>query len=106
MHSTFKSLVRTLTSSQRSNLHPQSSLFTLSILLSPQSLSSSSSVKAPKPEILEGLCHRLAVESLTFGKFIRLQSNNDYSFEIGMKKKPLLKLKWMKESIPRGEQYT
>ncbi|KAM7495136.1 hypothetical protein LguiB_029745 [Lonicera macranthoides] len=106
MHSTFKSLVRTLKSAQRSNLHPQSSLLSLSMLLSPRSFSPSPSVEAPQPQTLEGLRHRLAVESPTLGDFIRLQFNNDYSVEVGTKKKPLPKPKWMKESIPGGEKYT
>lgn len=106
MHSTFKSLARILESTQRSNLHPQSSLLSLSILLSPRSFSSPPSVEAPKPQTLEGLRHRLAVESPTLGDFIRLQSNDDYSVEVGTKKKPLPKPKWMKESIPGGEKYT
>ncbi|XP_039029482.1 lipoyl synthase 2, mitochondrial-like [Hibiscus syriacus] len=34
-----------------------------------------------------------------------LQSNNLYTVEVGTKKKPLLKPKWMKQSIPGGEKH-
>ncbi|THG15947.1 hypothetical protein TEA_008982 [Camellia sinensis var. sinensis] len=58
------------------------------------------------PQTLEGLRHRLAAESPTLTDFIRLQSTDDYSVEVGTKKKPLPKPKWMRESIPGGEKYT
>lgn len=38
--------------------------------------------------------------------FTRLQSDKEYSIEVGTKKKPLPKPKWMKEAIPGGEKYT
>ncbi|CDP14732.1 unnamed protein product [Coffea canephora] len=63
----------------------------------------------PSPQFartLEGLRQRLAEESPTLADFIKLQSENEYSVEVGTKKKPLPKPKWMKESIPGGEKYT
>ncbi|XP_031105477.1 lipoyl synthase 1, mitochondrial [Ipomoea triloba] len=80
--------------------------------LYPQSFSSSSSVPPSSPathqypQTLEGLRSRLAAESPTLGSFIRLQSDKEYSVEVGTKKKPLPKPKWMKEAIPGGEKYT
>lgn len=35
-----------------------------------------------------------------------MQNKDEYSVEVGTKKKPLPKPKWMKESIPGGEKYT
>ncbi|KAK4355881.1 hypothetical protein RND71_024852 [Anisodus tanguticus] len=58
------------------------------------------------PQTLEGLRHRLAAESPTLSDFINLQSDKEYSVEVGTKKKPLPKPKWMKEAIPGGEKYT
>ena len=63
----------------------------------------------PSPQFtqtLEELRQRLAEESPTLADFIKLQSENEYSVEVGTKKKPLPKPKWMKESIPGGEKYT
>ncbi|KAL2243834.1 lipoyl synthase 2, mitochondrial [Sesamum indicum] len=58
------------------------------------------------PPTLDGLRRRLAAESPTLAHFIKLQSDHSYSVEVGTKKKPLPKPKWMKESIPGGEKYT
>ncbi|PIM98758.1 Lipoate synthase [Handroanthus impetiginosus] len=58
------------------------------------------------PPTLDGLRRRLAAESPMLGDFIKLQSDQGYSVEVGTKKKPLPKPKWMKESIPGGEKYT
>ncbi|KAH6795467.1 hypothetical protein C2S51_036453 [Perilla frutescens var. frutescens] len=58
------------------------------------------------PPTLDGLRRRLADESPSLGEFIKLQSDHSYSVEVGTKKKPLPKPKWMKESIPGGEKYT
>ncbi|KAH9792522.1 Lipoyl synthase [Citrus sinensis] len=57
------------------------------------------------PQTLAGLRARLASESPALSDFIDLQSNNSYSVEVGTKKKPLPKPKWMKESIPGGDKY-
>ncbi|KAJ6996719.1 lipoic acid synthase family protein [Populus alba x Populus x berolinensis] len=66
-----------------------------------------SSTKQPPQfsQTLAGLRARLAVESPTLSDFIHLQSNNTYSVEVGTKKKPLPKPKWMREAIPGGEKY-
>ncbi|KAK4420475.1 Lipoyl synthase, mitochondrial [Sesamum alatum] len=58
------------------------------------------------PPTLDGLRRRLAAESPTLADFVKLQSDQSYSVEVGTKKKPLPKPKWMKESIPGGEKYT
>ncbi|XP_022867254.1 lipoyl synthase, mitochondrial-like [Olea europaea var. sylvestris] len=58
------------------------------------------------PPTLDGLRQRLAAELPTLADFTNLQSENHYSVEVGTKKKPLPKPKWMKESIPGGEKYT
>ncbi|KAJ9170997.1 hypothetical protein P3X46_019052 [Hevea brasiliensis] len=68
----------------------------------------SSLVEAAKPQFpqtLAGLRARLASESPSLSDFTDLQSNNSYSVEVGTKKKPLPKPKWMKEAIPGGEKY-
>ncbi|CAL5208406.1 unnamed protein product [Lathyrus oleraceus] len=54
---------------------------------------------------LAGLRARLATESPSLSDFISLKSDKAYSVEVGTKKKPLPKPKWMKESIPGGEKY-
>ncbi|GAB4846808.1 sphingosine N-acyltransferase subunit lip1 [Ancistrocladus abbreviatus] len=59
----------------------------------------------PPPQTLESLRQRLAIESPTLADFIRLRDNAEYSVEVGTKKKPLPKPKWMKESIPGGDKY-
>ncbi|KAF5767587.1 putative lipoyl synthase [Helianthus annuus] len=58
------------------------------------------------PQTLTELRHRLATESPSLNDFIRLSSDQEYSVEVGTKKKPLPKPKWMKESIPGGDKYT
>ena len=72
--------------------------------------SSSSSTAASEtfsqfPRTLTGLRERLAAESPSLSDFIDLQSSESYSVEVGTKKKPLSKPKWMKESVPGGEKY-
>ncbi|XP_022742291.1 lipoyl synthase 2, mitochondrial-like [Durio zibethinus] len=57
------------------------------------------------PPTLAGLRARLAVESPTISDFVDLQKDSQYSVEVGTKKKPLPKPKWMRESIPGGEKY-
>lgn len=97
MNSRFTSLV---SRSLKSNRHHY---------LLPQLFSSSTATPASPPQYpqtLEGLRHRLAAESPTLSDFTRLQSDNEYSVEVGTKKKPLPKPKWMKEAIPGGEKYT
>ncbi|KAL6951963.1 sphingosine N-acyltransferase subunit lip1 [Sarracenia purpurea var. burkii] len=109
MHSRYASLARSLKSNHQHLLCYRPSLLSLSTLLSPLSFSSSPSVDPPKlqnPQTLEGLRHRLATESPTLADFIRLQSTDEYSVEVGTRKKPLPKPKWMKEAIPGGEKYT
>ncbi|XP_015936218.1 lipoyl synthase 2, mitochondrial [Arachis duranensis] len=59
----------------------------------------------PPPQNLAALRARLAEESPSLSDFIALKSGNAYSVEVGTKKKPLPKPKWMKESIPGGEKY-
>ncbi|OAY34099.1 lipoyl synthase, mitochondrial isoform X1 [Manihot esculenta] len=56
-------------------------------------------------QTLAGLRARLASESPSFSDFTDLQSNDSYSVDVGTKKKPLPKPKWMKEAIPGGEKY-
>ncbi|KAL3821514.1 hypothetical protein ACJIZ3_007419 [Penstemon smallii] len=58
------------------------------------------------PSTLDGLRRRLAEESPTLSDFVKLQSDDNYSVEVGTKKKPLPKPKWMKEAIPGGDKYT
>ncbi|KAJ7981415.1 Lipoyl synthase, mitochondrial [Quillaja saponaria] len=57
------------------------------------------------PQTLAGLRARLAAELPSLSEFVDLQSNNSYSVQVGTKKKPLPKPKWMKEAIPGGEKY-
>ncbi|KAL1821682.1 hypothetical protein ACET3Z_016551 [Daucus carota] len=80
----------------------------LSTFTSSHSFSSSPSIESSKSQhqTLESLRHRLAAESPTLTDFIKLNSDEEYSVEVGTKKKPLPKPKWMKESIPGGEKYT
>ncbi|KAL6561389.1 sphingosine N-acyltransferase subunit lip1 [Orobanche minor] len=58
------------------------------------------------PPTLNGLRRRLSAESPTLADFLQLQSDQSYSVDVGTKKNPLPKPKWMKESIPGGEKYT
>ncbi|XP_035834401.1 lipoyl synthase, mitochondrial isoform X2 [Helianthus annuus] len=90
MHSRFKFLTRTLTNSN--------------LLTSISSRTFSSQIQ--HPQTLTELRHRLATESPSLNDFIRLSSDQEYSVEVGTKKKPLPKPKWMKESIPGGDKYT
>ncbi|KAL2932172.1 Lipoyl synthase mitochondrial, partial [Bienertia sinuspersici] len=60
----------------------------------------------PHSQTLDSLRRRLAEDSPSLDDFVRLQRNEDYSVEVGTKKNPLPKPKWMKESIPGGEKYT
>ncbi|PON80588.1 Lipoyl synthase [Parasponia andersonii] len=72
----------------------------------------SSSTQTPStasqfPQTLAGLRARLASESPTLSDFVEdLKSNNaPYSVEVGTKKNPLPKPKWMKESVPGGQKF-
>lgn len=69
----------------------------------------SSTVQTPQPEspqTLAGLRRRLSLESPSLSDFTRLRNDEEYSVEVGTKKKPLPKPKWMKEAIPGGSKYT
>uniref|UniRef100_F6I2C3 Lipoyl synthase, mitochondrial n=1 Tax=Vitis vinifera TaxID=29760 RepID=F6I2C3_VITVI len=81
------------------------SVLLLSSLISLRHCSSPPTNPEP-PQTLASLRHRLAVESPSLSDFVRLQTSDDYSVEVGTKKKPLSKPKWMKESIPGGAKYT
>ncbi|CAL5336687.1 unnamed protein product [Camellia sinensis] len=62
----------------------------------------SPSIEHPKtqyPQSLDDLRQRLAA-------IVRLQTIDEYSVDVGTKKKPLPKPKWMRESIPGGDKYT
>ncbi|KAE9599847.1 Lipoyl synthase 1 [Lupinus albus] len=60
---------------------------------------------APQSQTLAALRARLAEESLSLSDFTSLKSENAYSVEVGTKKNPLPKPKWMKLSVPGGENY-
>ncbi|KAL5730134.1 lipoyl synthase [Ranunculus cassubicifolius] len=62
--------------------------------------------KSEYPQTLASLRERLQSESPTLSDFIRLRDNEEYSVEVGTKKNPIPKPKWMKESIPGGAKYT
>ncbi|KAK2989229.1 hypothetical protein RJ640_024472 [Escallonia rubra] len=100
MHSRLASVARNVNSARRSTQPP--SLLSLSTLL----FSSTPAVHPQIPQTLEALRRRLASESPSLSDFVRLQSGSEYSVEVGTKKKPLPKPKWMKESIPGGDKYT
>ncbi|KAK1567841.1 hypothetical protein Q3G72_017341 [Acer saccharum] len=57
------------------------------------------------PQTLAGLRTRLVAESSSLTDFVDLQTSDSYSVEVGTKKKPLPKPKWMSESIPGGDKY-
>ncbi|KAF5740555.1 hypothetical protein HS088_TW11G00629 [Tripterygium wilfordii] len=57
------------------------------------------------PQTLAGLRDRLATETSSLSDFMNLQSNSGYSVEVGTKKKPLPKPKWMREAIHGGQKY-
>ncbi|KAK6142533.1 hypothetical protein DH2020_022881 [Rehmannia glutinosa] len=92
------------------SLKSKSSLFILSRFT--QFFSTAATPSPPHSDIqnysptLDGLRRRLADESPTLTDFTKLQSDQSYSVEVGTKKKPLPKPKWMRESIPGGEKYT
>ncbi|CAN1220592.1 Lipoyl synthase, mitochondrial, partial [Linum perenne] len=68
----------------------------------------STTIEPSKPKIEQTLSSfraRLAAESPVLSEFVNLQSDDSYSVEVGTKKKPLPKPKWMKEAIPGGEKY-
>ncbi|KAL5082165.1 hypothetical protein RYX36_010586 [Vicia faba] len=72
------------------------------------SSSTTTTTTSPPSELQQNLARlraRLATESPSLSDFISLKSDNGYSVEVGTKKKPLPKPKWMKESIPGGEKY-
>lgn len=91
MFSRFRAVARTLNSTAK----PFSS----------SSITTPSTPSSEFPQTLAGLRARLAEESPSLSDFIDLQYKNSYSVEVGTKKKPLPKPKWMKESIPGGEKY-
>lgn len=72
---------------------------------SSSSSTSASATSSQFPRTLAGLRERLAAESPSLSDFVGLQSSDSYSVEVGTKKKPLPKPKWMKESVPGGEKY-
>jgi lipoic acid synthetase len=76
-------------------LRPASRCFSSSSAVTPVTVTQS-------PKSLEALRARLANESPSLTDFIH---GDTYSVEVGTKKKPLPKPKWMKESIPGGERY-
>ncbi|MBA0727504.1 hypothetical protein Golax_000485 [Gossypium laxum] len=92
MQSRFTSVVRAISSAAKAR--PFSS-----------TIDSPTPTKPDFPPTLAGLRARLASESPTLSDFVGLQTNNLYSVEVGTKKKPLPKPKWMRESIPGGEKY-
>ncbi|MBA0751630.1 hypothetical protein Gogos_000542 [Gossypium gossypioides] len=92
MQSRFTSVVRAISSAAKAR--PFSS-----------TIDSPTPTKPDFPPTLAGLRARLAAESPTLSDFVGLQTNNLYSVEVGTKKKPLPKPKWMRESIPGGEKY-
>ncbi|KAF5196094.1 Lipoyl synthase protein [Thalictrum thalictroides] len=101
-------LIRSLNhSSHQIQNQPQSLLLSLRTLCSSSSSSSlqSQSTKSEFPQTLAGLRERLSIESPTLSDFTRLRQNDDYSVDVGTKKNPLPKPKWMKENIPGGSKY-
>ena len=70
------------------------------------SLTQTPSTTSQFPQTLAGLRARLASESPALSDFVEdLKSNSPYSVEVGTKKNPLPKPKWMKESVPGGHKY-
>ncbi|KAL8160198.1 hypothetical protein V2J09_001735 [Rumex salicifolius] len=104
MHPRLTSLIRHLHPNHHHNHNRRSSLFSL-IASRHQSSTPSSQPLTPPSETLEAFRRRIAIESPTLAEFTRLQGGEKYSVEVGTKKKPLPKPKWMKESIPGGEKY-
>eukprot|EP00262_Sarcandra_glabra_P008010 TRINITY_DN21180_c0_g1_i1.p1 TRINITY_DN21180_c0_g1~~TRINITY_DN21180_c0_g1_i1.p1 ORF type:complete len:391 (+),score=57.08 TRINITY_DN21180_c0_g1_i1:106-1278(+) len=88
-----------------SSNHIQKSPETL-ILLKTFSSTSLQNINPQSPQTLAGLRERLAIDSPSLSDFVRLRENDEYSVEVGSKKKPLPKPKWMKESVPGGSKYT
>ena len=88
-------------------MHSRSALLYRFLRPASRCFSSSSSAITPvnvtqSPKSLEALRARLANESPSLTDFTH---GDTYSVEVGTKKKPLPKPKWMKESIPGGERY-
>lgn len=87
-------------------MHSRSALLSRFLRPASRCFSSSSPVTpvtvTQSPKSLEALRARLANESPSLTDFIH---GDTYSVEVGTKKKPLPKPKWMKESIPGGERY-
>ena len=81
-------------------LNSKSKPFSTSSTITPSTVSPSE-----YPQTLAGLRARLHDESPYLSDFVGLKSSNAYSVEVGTKKKPMAKPKWMKESIPGGEKY-
>ncbi|XP_024020991.1 lipoyl synthase 2, mitochondrial [Morus notabilis] len=99
MQSRFKTLGRTL--KPTAAISP-----TTTILMLFSSSTEAPSTSSEFPQTLAGLRARLAAESPSLSNFISdLKSNSPYSVEVGTKKNPLPKPKWMKEAIPGGQKY-
>lgn len=81
------------------------SLILPSLSFSTRSFSSAEPSSPSKPS-LAALRERLAAESPTLSDFVGLMPGEAYSVEVGTKKNPLPKPKWMKEAIPGGVKYT
>ncbi|TQD81435.1 hypothetical protein C1H46_033020 [Malus baccata] len=71
---------------------------------STQTPPSTAATSSQFPQTLAGLRARLAAESPVLTEFV--EGEGPYSVEVGTKKNPLPKPKWMKESIPGGQKYT
>lgn len=77
---------------------------TRSFSSSTQTPPSTTTTSSQFPQTLAGLRARLAAESPVLTDFV--EGEGPYSVEVGTKKNPLPKPKWMKESIPGGQKYT
>ncbi|CAB4274387.1 unnamed protein product [Prunus armeniaca] len=77
---------------------------TRSFSSSTQTPPSTTTTSSQFPQTLAGLRARLAAESPILTDFV--EGEGPYSVEVGTKKNPLPKPKWMKESIPGGQKYT
>ncbi|KAI3937069.1 hypothetical protein MKX01_015284 [Papaver californicum] len=108
MYPRLLTLVRSSNSSQSSIIHHKSISPFFSINLcaaSSTNVQSNKTVKPEFPQTLAELRERLASESPSLTDFTRLRDNDEYSVDVGTKKNPLPKPKWMKESIPGGSKY-
>ncbi|KAI3947603.1 hypothetical protein MKW92_052891 [Papaver armeniacum] len=108
MYPRLLTLVRSFNSSQSSIINHKSVSPFFSINLCAASSTNVQSNKTAKPEFpqtLAELRERLANESPSLMDFTRLRESDEYSVDVGTKKNPLPKPKWMKESIPGGAKY-